>query len=193
MNGGGIRSQLPTCGYQPTDHALKRAQYASDHVSITTCAGYASGAPYNIVLGDIFTLLPFGNILNTRTVTGAQLWAALENGVSQINSTSGAGSDGRFPQISGFKFTFHYGNASGSRVTAVQLTDGTPIPNSTTATYTLVLPNFVNRGGDGYAVFNDGLGATQELDAIVMKEYLKAAGPNFDPASKPLDRITKLP
>jgi 5'-nucleotidase len=193
MNSGGIRSQMPTCSYQPTNHALKRSVYAADHTTVTTCSGYASGGPYDIVLGDIFTVLPFGNILNTRTVTGAQLWTAMENGVSQINSVTGLSTDGRFPQISGFKFTFHYGNPAGSRVTSMQLDDGTPIPNSSTATYTMALPNFVNLGGDGYAVFNDGQGATQELDAVVMKEYMNAVGPSFDPASYPLNRVTKLP
>jgi 5'-nucleotidase len=193
MNGGGIRQQLPTCSYQPTDHSLKRSVYAADHVNITTCSGYASGGPYDIVLGDIFSVLPFGNIITTRTATGAQIWGALENGVSQINSTTGNGADGRFPHISGFKFTFDYGNAPGSRVIDVRLSDGTPIPNSASASYTLALPNFQNLGGDGYTVFADGKGATQELDAVVLKEYLQSIGTNLDPASFPLDRITKQP
>jgi 5'-nucleotidase len=197
MNGGGIRSQMPACTYQPSDHTLKRSNWNNGPVPpaltiIETCPGYASGAPYDIVLGDIFTVLPFGNILNTRTVTGAQLWAALENGVSRIDA-SGNGTDGRFPQIAGFKFTFHYLNPVGSRVTSVTLDDGTPIPNSASATYSLALPNFVNLGGDGYTMFADGQGATQELDAVVLKEYMTFAGPSFDPSSYPLDRITKLP
>ena len=193
MNSGGIRSQLPACSYQPTNHALNRANYAANHVTINTCAGYGSGSPIDVVLGDIFTVLPFGNIVTTRTVTGAQLWAAMENGVSAINSGTGLGTDGRFPQISGFKFTFDYGNAPGSRVLSMALSDNTPIPNSASATYTMALPNFVNVGGDGYTVFNDSTGTTQDLDAVVMKEYMLANGPNFDPASYPLDRITKVP
>jgi 5'-nucleotidase len=192
MNGGGIRSQMPACSYLPTDHTLRRSNWNSAHTALVTCAGYQSGGPYDIVLGDVFTVLPFGNIVTTRTVTGAQLWAALENGVSKIDAV-GNGTDGRFPQISGFKFTFHYGNPAGSRVTSVTLTDGTPVPNSTSATYTLALPNFVNLGGDGYSMFNDSQGTTQELDALVMTEYMKTVGPTFDPASNPLDRITKLP
>jgi 5'-nucleotidase len=181
MNGGGIRSTMPACSYAPADTSLRRP-----------CPGYAAGPPFDIVLGDIFSVLPFGNILNTRTVTGAQLWAALENGVSRI-AADGTGTDGRFPQIAGFKFTFHYLNPVGSRVTSVTLDDGTPIPNTTAATYSLALPNFVNLGGDGYTMFADGQGATQDLDAVVMKEYMQAVGPNFDPSSYPLDRITKLP
>jgi 5'-nucleotidase len=199
MNGGGIRSQLPACSYQPEDHTLNRANWNSTHTAVVTCAGYGSGTPYDIVLGDIFTVLPFGNILNTRTVTGAQLWLALENGVRAINS-SGLGSDGRFPQISGFKFSFRYDIPSGcttatscvvNRVQSVALADGTPIPNSSSATYTMTLPNFLNTGGDGYYMFNDGQGATQDLDAVVMKDYMLATGPTFDPTSYPLDRITK--
>ena len=199
MNGGGIRSQMPACSYQPEDHTLRRGNWDSSFTAVATCAGYASGPPYDIVLGDVFTVLPFGNTLNTRTVTGAQLWLALENGVSRIDS-SGNGADGRFPQIAGFKFSFRYDIPSGclssancavSRVQSVSLADGTPIPNDSSATYTLALPNFVNLGGDGYFMFNDGQGATQELDANVMTEYMKEFGPTFDPTSYPLDRITK--
>jgi 5'-nucleotidase len=199
MNAGGIRSQMPACSYQPEDHTLRRGNWNATFTAVATCAGYAAGPPYDIVLGDVFTVLPFGNTLNTRTVTGAQLWLALENGVSRIDS-SGNGADGRFPQIAGFKFSFRYDIPSGclssascavSRVQSVSLADGTPIPNSSSATYTLALPNFVNLGGDGYFMFNDGQGATQELDAVVMTEYMKAFGPSFDPTSYPLDRITK--
>jgi 5'-nucleotidase len=173
---------------------------------VTTCAGFAAGAPYDVVLGDVFSVLPFGNILNTRTVTGAQIWLALENGVSRIDS-SGNGADGRFPQISGFKFSFRYDVPTGchsplpagganwtacniSRVQSVALSDGTPIPNSSSATYTMALPNFVNTGGDSYFMFKDGQGTTQELDATVFAAYVQSLG-TLDPGSFPLNRITE--
>ena len=70
------------------------------------------------------------------------------------------------------------------------LSNGTPIPNDSSATYTLALTNFTNLGGDGYFMFNDGIGASQEIDWIVMAEYIKAF-PNLDPASYPLDRIVR--
>lgn len=210
INSGGIRSQLPACSYQPVDHTLNRANWnlgptPPPYTSIDTCSGYGSSTPYDIVLGDIFTVHPFGNIMNTRTVTGAQLWLALEQGVSRISSATGLGSDGRFPQISGFEFSFRYDLPSGcltqascsvNRVQSVALADGTPIPNDPAATYTMTLPNFVNVGGDGYFMFNDGQGATQELDALVLKAYMESFGATpddrvFDPTSFPLDRITK--
>ena len=206
MNGGGIRTQFPTCSYAPANTALHRSQWASDHVTISTCAGYASGGPYDLVTGDVYAVLPFGNNVLTRTVTGIQLWQMLENGVSAIDST-GAGGQGRFPQISGFKFTFHYLNPTGcvgnavtfvwtscvpSRVTSVSLSDGTPIPYDST-TYTMATIDFMNTGGDNYVMLNDGQGVTRNRDANVFFGYLDAIGPALDPTTYPLDRIDKQP
>jgi 5'-nucleotidase len=193
VNGGGIRQQLPTCSYSPADTTLKRSAWdAATLTTIQTCAGYASGGPYDIVLGDAFAVLNFANILNTRTVTGAQLWLAMEHSVRSM-----PGANGRFAQISGFKFGFRDDIATGcdtathcniARVQWMTLADGTPIPNDASAIYTLALTNFTNLGGDGYFMFNDGIGASQEIDWIVMAEYIKAF-PALDPSSYPLDRI----
>jgi 5'-nucleotidase len=174
-NGGGIRAPLPS-SYLPANHALRR-----------TTAGYAAGPPYDLVKGDVYTVLPFGNVVVTRTVTGAQLYAMLENGVGMIDS-SGNGAAGRFPQISGFKFTFHYLNPVGSRVTSVQLDDGTPIlPDSTL--YTLATNDFMNAGGDGYTVLADGQGTTREVMADVVLDYITSLG-TISPTTS--GRITKL-
>jgi 5'-nucleotidase len=176
-NSGGIRAPLPS-SYQPLDHSLRR-----------TTAGYAPGPPYDLVIGDIFAVLPFGNTVVTRTVTGAQLWAALENGVSQINPVTCNGADGRFPQISGFKFTFKCSNPAGSRVLSVNLTDGTPIPADAT-TYTFATNNFVNTGGDAYTMFNDGQGITRENMFDVTLAYVQSLG-TITPTLE--GRITKVP
>jgi 5'-nucleotidase len=169
-NGGGIRAALPS-SYKPLDTTLQR----------TT-------APFDLVIGDIFTVLPFGNSVLTRTVTGAQLWAALENGVSQIKA-DGTGADGRFPQISGFRFTFNYLNAPGARVTSVTLNDGTAIPNDANVAYTFATNDFVNTGGDFYTMFRDGQGTTREVMADVLLEYVKSLG-TITPVSD--GRITKV-
>jgi hypothetical protein len=109
QNGWGVRSPLPSA-YLPANKALRR-----------NAAGYAAGPPYDLVMADITALLPFGNRVVTRTVTGAQLWAALENGFS----TYAANNNG-FPQIAGFVVTFKAANAPGSRVQSVVLEGGDP-------------------------------------------------------------------
>lgn len=214
MTGGGIRSQFPACGYNPVNTALKRGNYdngsalppASRHTTIVTCAGYASGAPYDLVTGDVYTVLPFGNNILTRNVTGIQLWQALENGVSlcpnPITNTSTCA--GRFPQVSGIKFTFNTANARGcsgsetapitwacvpSRVTAVTRSNGTAIPYDAT-TYTFAVTDFTNAGGDSYTMLADGQGATRDRDANAFLQYMQLIGPNISPTSFPLDRIT---
>jgi 5'-nucleotidase len=147
------------------------------------------GPPFDLVIGDVYTFLPFGNSVVTRNVSGAQLWAALENGVSQLSPTTCNGADGRFPQISGFRFSFSCSAPAGNRVVAVALDDGTPIAADSTS-YSLATNDFVNAGGDSYTVFKDGQGVTREVMADVLLEYIKAR----TPISPTLDgRITKLP
>lgn len=157
-NAGGIRASLPS-SYAPVAGGLDRTD----------------PPPYDLLVGDVFEVLPFGNVVVTRTVTGSQLWAALENGVSQINAATGGGADGRFPQVSGFTFAFSYTSAPGSRVTSVALTDGTPIPNDAT-TYTFATNDFVNSGGDSYAVLNDGQGVTRDVMADVLLDHIQGLG-----------------
>jgi 5'-nucleotidase len=176
-NGGGIRASLPS-SYLPMDTSLRR-----------TAAPYVIGPPFDLVVGDVFAVLPFGNSVATRTVTGAQLWAALENGVSQINSATCLGADGRFPQISGFKFTFQCSLPAGSRVLSVAFPDDTPIPPDGT-TYTFATNDFVNAGGDFYTMFADGQGITREVMADVVLEYIQSLG-TITPTIE--GRITKLP
>jgi 5'-nucleotidase len=161
-NGGGIRAPLPS-SYLPVDTTLRR---------ITP--GYAAGPPYDLVIGDVFAVLPFGNSVITREVTGAQLWAMLENGVSQVNA-DGTAADGRFPQISGFRFVFDSTLPAGSRVISVELEDGTPVPADGTA-YSLVTNDFVNAGGDSYTMLADGQGVTREVMADVVLEYIQSLG-----------------
>ena len=157
-NAGGLRAPLPS-GYLPADHTLRR-----------TTAGYAAGPPYDLVAGDVFSVLPFGNIIVTRTVTGAQLHAALENSVAFIPAANG-----RFAQISGFRFSYDSSQLAGSRVVLVALDDGTPIlPDGTS--YTIAVNDFINAGGDGYTMLVDGQGVSREVLADVVMAYIQSLG-----------------
>lgn len=172
INGGGIRASLPS-SYLPGDTTLRR-----------TTAGYAAGPPFDLVKGDVYTVLPFGNALVTRTVTGTQLFAMLENGVGMMPAAAG-----RFPQIAGFRFVYSLSAAAGARVQSVALDDGTPIlANSTT--YTLATVDFLNAGGDGYTMLADGQGTTREIFADVVTLAITALG-TITPTTD--GRITQVP
>ena len=128
QNGGGIRDTFPAKNYVPANTALVR-----------TGAG-----PLDVTLGDAFTVFPFGNQLATTVVTGANLWKALENGVG-----GNYPGDGRFPQVSGFKYSFDASKPIGSRIVEVTKLDGTAIAKDAKE-YTLTTLDFLIYGGDGY-------------------------------------------
>lgn len=157
-NGGGLRAALPS-SYAPLDKTLRRP-----------AAGYVAGPPYDLVIGDAFTVLPFGNSVVTRSVTGAQLHAIVEHSIAALPSANG-----RFAQISGFKFSYDVTRAPGSRVVSLMLDDGTPIPADAT-TYTLATNDFTNAGGDGYTMLADGKGTTREVMADVLLDYIRQLG-----------------
>jgi len=127
-NGGGIRDTFPAKTYIPADTKLVRT---------------GTGA-LDVTLGDALTVYPFGNQVATTVVTGANLWAALENGVG-----GNYPGDGRFPQVSGFKFSFDSSKPLGSRIVSVTKNDGTPIAKDSTV-YTLTTLDYIIYGGDGY-------------------------------------------
>ncbi len=158
INGGGLRAPIPS-SYAPANTMLRR-----------TSPGYAAGPPYDIVVGDAYAVLPFGNIIVTRTVTGTQLWSAMETSVMALPAANG-----RFAQISGFRFKYDVNAPVGMRVVQMSLSDGTPIPKDQT-TYTMALSNFINAGGDGYTIFADGQGTTRDVDATVLADYMKMLG-----------------
>lgn len=153
-NGGGIRATLPST-YEPMDLTLRRA---SD--------GYAEGPPYDLVVGDAFAVLPFGNSIVTRDVTGAQLHAVLEHSVAII-----PGSSGRFGQISGFAFVYDSSMPAGERIVSVTLDNGDAVLADGTI-YSMATNDFVNAGGDGYDMLADGQGTTRELMADVLLDYI---------------------
>jgi 5'-nucleotidase len=165
-NGGGIRDTLPAKTYTPADKTLKRPATGST-------------GPYDVTLGDALTVYPFGNSVSTTTITGAGLWKALENGVSNFPT------DGRFPQISGFKFSWDSTKAKMSRVVSVTTLDGKAIA-ADSKEYTIATLDFLVQGGDGYAgTFAPSKSKVRDLLVDVLIDALKA-----DMAA---GKVTKMP
>ena len=152
VNGGGIRSTFPASNYEPADTTLVRS---------------GDTGPYDIVLGDVYTIQPFGNVFSVIEVTGAQIWSALENGVSRYPS------DGRWPHVSGMKFTVDVTKDVGSRIVSITDLSGKAIPKDST-TFTMAMTDFVAKGGDGYNMFDVAKLQVRDLDADVIVEALKA-------------------
>jgi 2',3'-cyclic-nucleotide 2'-phosphodiesterase (5'-nucleotidase family) len=157
INGGGIRDTFPAKTFTPLDKTLSRPA--------TSTTG-----PWDVTVGDAMTVFPFGNSISTTTITGATLWKALENGVGGAYPA-----DGRFPQISGFKFSFDSSKPVGSRVVSVTKLDGTAIAKDATV-YTIATLDFLVQGGDGYVgVFSPAVAKVRDLLVDVFVEAVKNA------------------
>jgi 5'-nucleotidase len=115
-----------------------------------------------ITLGTILELHPFGNLISTFEISGADLLAALEHSVARIalndqGQVERDGGSGRFLQVSGMRFSFDPTQPAGSRVVSVEIQqeDGSFAALDPAAVYSAVTNNFIRTGGDGYSVFND--------------------------------------
>ena len=172
INGGGIRDTFPAKTYTPLDKTLVRPATA------------ATG-PYDVTVGDAMTVFPFGNSISTTTITGATLWKALENGVSGAYPA-----DGRFPQISGFKFSFDISKPVGSRIVSVTKLDGTAIAKDATV-YTISTIDYLVQGGDGYVgVFSPATAKVRDLLVDIFIEAIRAGKSITVPAAD--GRTTKV-
>ena len=106
----------------------------------------------DVTMGQVLTVLPFQNAIATVGLKGSDLVAALENGVSQVETNSG-----RFPQVAGMRYVWDPAAPAGKRIVTVEMRkpDGTYAPLDPNATYKIAANDFTRRGGDGYTVMRD--------------------------------------
>ncbi|MFP2907776.1 bifunctional metallophosphatase/5'-nucleotidase [Pyxidicoccus sp. 3LFB2] len=93
---------------------------------------------------ELHAILPYEDALVVVEVKGATLRAALENGVSLSREDS---KPGRFPQVSGMRFSYDPSRPVGDRVVDVKV-GGKPLDAE--ATYRLATLSFLANGKDGY-------------------------------------------
>ena len=130
-----------------------------------------------VTMGEVLTVLPFQNTLATFEVTGADVVAALENGVSQVEEVKG-----RFPQVAGLKYIWDASKpANEGRILDVLVMKGDGwSPIDPAATYGVVSNNYVRGGGDGYDVFAENASKIYDFGPnveTVVVDYLAANAP----------------
>jgi 5'-nucleotidase len=159
-----------------------------------------------VTFGEAFTVQPFGNILQTLTLTGAQIDRMLEEQFCGVNSPHATPTAGFFKVLlpsAGFTYTWDFAVAN-SPANATCATDpalGAVNPASISlnglpldlgASYRVTVNNFLADGGDGFFVLRQGtdrVGGLEDLQAL--EAYLAAAEPaGISPP--PLTRITRI-
>lgn len=159
------------------DAILDRTKSQGMTIAITNGGGLRAsidGGP--VSMGEVLSVLPFQNTVATFQLKGSDLIAALENGLGQIEEGAG-----RFPQVSGMKYSFDKSKPAGSRVVSVEVKEGDAfVPLDPAKTYGIASNNYMRAGGDGYSVF-----ATAGMNAydfgpnleLVVADYLAAHRP----------------
>lgn len=132
------------------DAMLDRGKSQGMQIAIQNGGGLrASIDAGDVTQGEVVTVLPFQNTLATFQLTGADIRAALENGLGKIEEGAG-----RFPQVAGMKYSFDKTKPPGSRVVSVEVKDGDAfVALDDAKTYGVVTNNYMRAGGDGYSIF----------------------------------------
>ena len=152
-----------------TADAMRAATEAD--VAITNGGGIRGDKQYEpdtiITRRDVLTEHPFGNKTVLLELLGADILAALENGVSAVEDGSG-----RFPHVSGMTFSYDPVMAPGKRVVEV-LVAGVPLDKG--ASYLLATSDFMGAGGDGYSMFNGKQSIIEENAAeLIAAQVIRA-------------------
>ncbi|WP_251025170.1 bifunctional UDP-sugar hydrolase/5'-nucleotidase [Bacillus sp. ISL-57] len=148
-----VRKNETELGNLITDGMLSKAkEFNKDTVmAFQNGGGIRAGIDQGeITLGEILTVLPFGNTLATMKLTGAEINEALEHSVSLAPKENGG-----FLHVSGMKFSYDSSKEAGNRVTKVEVLgqDGTYSELDAAKEYVVATNAFTAKGGDGFTVF----------------------------------------
>lgn len=144
-----------------------------------------------VTMGEILSVLPFGNLVATFELSGADVIAALESGVSRVGEDSGTG---RFPQVAGLRYSFDASQPVGSRIISVEVENasGAYEPIDPAAMYTLVSNDFMRRGGDEYTMFAENAVNPYDFGKPLDQVFAEYIVSNPVEADQREPRITRL-
>ena len=156
-NGGGIRADIgqvtvPAGGTGAPEELPNEAVFDADGNEVKPEGGISQT--------DIGNTLAFNNDLTLLTVTAEELLELMEHSVA-ASSPDDANTQGRFPQIAGFSFSFDLTREPGDRVVSLAIEDEEgndidvvvqdgEIVGDSSREFRMVTLGFLADGGDGY-------------------------------------------
>ncbi|PNW85312.1 hypothetical protein CHLRE_03g180450v5 [Chlamydomonas reinhardtii] len=121
---------------------------------------------------DFVSILPMVDTTEVLECTGAQVITALENGVSMWPKL-----EGRFPQVSGVKFSFDPSKPPGSRIVPGSVYiwefESEPVPMELDHKYKVAVKEYLAQGRDGYDVFTQCKVLVDEEAGVVIPSTVK--------------------
>ena len=136
----------------------------------------------SVTFGQIYAVQPFNNDLVTKTLTGAQVKAVLEQNFSGTDPVS------VLTPSRGLSYSFDLARPEGDRVVVLML-DGVPIRPD--ARYRVTTNSFLAGGGDSYTVFAQGTDAVIGMaDIAALEAWLQAVPPRAVPEEERTPDVT---
>ena len=126
-----------------------------------------------VTYGELFEVLPFGNVVYRLTVSGRELRAILTRAA-----------DDNEHMFSGIRIQHDPSRREGSRLVAVELENGRPIVDDDR--YTIGLPDFLARGGGGWTMLERL--PTENLDVTMLEALVAHLGSLPQPVVAPDDQ-----
>ncbi|KIL46638.1 5'-nucleotidase [Jeotgalibacillus alimentarius] len=149
---GGVRTAETNLGNLITDAMLDKARSIDPEtvIALQNGGGIRASLPAGeITLGDVLTVMPFGNDLAIMNLSGAEIFEALEHSVSEYPAELGA-----FLHVSGMQFTFDPSMEAGSRVQEAYVWMGDEaVMIEEDEMYKVATNVFTAKGGDNFDVF----------------------------------------
>jgi 5'-nucleotidase/UDP-sugar diphosphatase len=120
----------------------------------------------SITRRDVLLELPFRNHVAVLAISGKDVRAAIENGLSLLPRTAG-----RFPQVSGMRYEADLSKPPGTRVLSIHVGNA-PLDDS--KIYKLATNDFMARGNDGYTMFRDAKRLVTDVDGPLISNEVMA-------------------
>lgn len=161
-----VRNSETALGNIITDGMLAKAKQYTDKkvvMALQNGGGIRAEIPAgNVTIGQVMSVLTFGNTLSLVELTGADIKAAFENSVKDAPEEHG-----RFLHISGGKLTYDSSKEVGSRVISVQYFDeatSTYVDLKDDETYVIATNAFTAKGQEGYTTFEKAYNEGRVID-----------------------------
>ncbi|AWE09299.1 bifunctional metallophosphatase/5'-nucleotidase [Lysinibacillus sp. 2017] len=162
--GESVRRNETPLGNLITDGMLQKAKTYNSNVIMAFQNGGGIRAGINqgpITIGEVMTVLPFGNTLATMNLTGAEIKQTFEISLKDLPLENGG-----FLHVSGAKVEYDSSRSVGRRVVSIKYKNAgntyTELLDNTT--YTIATNAFTAKGGDGYTVLAKAYGEGRVKD-----------------------------
>lgn len=148
-----VRNSETALGNYITEGMLQRAQQLNQNVVMAFQNGggiRASIDAGDVTVGEVLTVLPYGNTLATMDVTGEELKLAFEHSFKEYPKESGG-----FLHVAGARVTADPAQPAGERIVSIEYknAEGEYVAITAEETYTVATNAFTAKGGDGFDMF----------------------------------------